>query len=146
MQYNRTQKAPLHYIFYAIVLVMLPILWAVKDEPGAVIVMSSVIAILLLVSGMFQNLTVRDEGDRLAVRYGPLPVFFKTIRYADITSIEPDRSTFIDGWGIHYVPGRGMIYNLWGFDCVKLQLGNRLIRIGSDDLQNLIDFLRQRTA
>ncbi len=146
MQYNHTQKAPLHYIFYAIVLVMLPILWAVKDEPGAVIVMSSVIAILLLVSGMFQNLTVRDEGDRLAVRYGPLQVFFKTIRYADITSIEPDRSRFIDGWGIHYVPGRGMMYNLWGFDCVKLQLGNRLIRIGSDDVQNLVDFLRERTA
>ena len=63
---------------------------------------SAVMAILLAVSGMFRTLTVRDEGDLLAVRYGPLPMFSKTIRYSEIESIEPDRTKVVDGWGIHW--------------------------------------------
>ena len=146
MQYNHTQKAPLHYILYGVVIAMLPLLWTLADEPGATITISAVMAILLAFSGMFQTLTVRDEGNHLAIRYGPLPVFFKNVRYAEIKSVEPDRTKFIDGWGIHWVPGRGTTYNLWGFDCVKLEVGNRVIRIGSDDVENLVEFLRARLA
>ena len=57
---------------------------------------------------------------RLALRFGPLPVLRKTFRYADITGVEIGRTSVIDGWGIHYMPGRGWTYNLWGFNCVKL--------------------------
>jgi hypothetical protein len=146
MQYDHTQKAPLHYILYGVVVAMLPLLWAVGDEPGAVITVSAVMATLLVVSGMFRTLTVRDEGYHLAVRYGPLPVFAKIIRYSEIKSVEADRTKVIDGWGIHWVPGRGTTYNLWGFDCVKLEVGNRVIRIGSDDVENLVEFLRERLA
>jgi len=146
MQYNHTQKAPLHYIFYGVAVAMLPLLWALADEPGAVVTLWVVMASLLLVAGMFHTLTVRDEGDHLAIRYGPLPVFFKNIRYSDIKSVEPDRTKFIDGWGIHWVPGRGTTYNLWGFACVKLRVGNRVIRVGSDDVENLVEFLRGRVA
>ncbi len=146
MQYNHTQKAPLHYILYGAAVAMLPMFWVCEDDPGALIAISAAMATLLLVAGMFQTLTVRDEGDHMAVRYGPLPVFFKNIRYLDIKSVEPDRTKFIDGWGIHWVPGRGTTYNLWGFDCVKLQVGNRVIRIGSDDVENLVEFLRGRMA
>ena len=47
--------------------------------------------------------------------YGPLPVFSESIRYSDITLVEYDRSGVIDGWGIHWVPGRRTTRNLWGF-------------------------------
>ena len=39
-----------------------------------------------------------------------------------------------------------MTYNLWGFDCVKLEVRNRVIRIGSDDVENLVEFLRGKIA
>ena len=55
----------------------------------------------------FRCLRVVDEGDVLTVRYGTLPVFYKHFRYADIVGAEQDRSSFIDGWGIHWVPWRG---------------------------------------
>ena len=42
---------------------------------------------------------VQDEGDELAVRYGPIPMFAKTIPYAQITAVEPGRTNLIDGWG-----------------------------------------------
>ncbi len=80
----------------------------------------------------------------MALRYGPLPVLRKRIRYADITSVEPGRTSIIDGWGIHYIPGLGWTYNLWGFGCAKLTLGRKVIRVGSDDTENLVVFLRTK--
>ncbi len=37
-------------------------------------------------------------------------------------AVSAARSNWLDGWGIHYFPGRGIIYNLWGFDCVRVQI------------------------
>jgi hypothetical protein len=108
------------------------------------IVLIVVGATVLVAALAFGHLTIRDEPEHLALRYGPLPLFRKRIPYEAITSVEPDRSSLIDGWGIHFVPWRGWIYNLWGFDCVKIQLGRRTIRVGSDDVDNLVDFLRHR--
>jgi hypothetical protein len=39
-----------------------------------------------------------------------------------------------------------MTYNLWGFDCVKLTLGQKIVRVGTDDAENLAKFLRERTG
>ena len=100
----------------------------------------------VLLALMFRSLTIRDEGEWLALRYGPLPVFRKRIRYAEITSVEPGRISIIDGWGIHYILGRGWTYNLWGFGCVKLTLGRKIIRVGTNDVDNLARFLRNKLA
>ena len=50
----------------------------------------------------------------------------------------------LEGWGIHWTPGRGWTYNIWGYDCVKLSLDRGTIRVGSDDVENLVSFLRER--
>ena len=93
---------------------------------------------------MFGSLTISDEGDCLALRFGPLPLLRKTIRYADITGVAIGRTSVVDGWGIHYFPGRGWTYNLWGFACVKLKLGRKIIRVGTDDAEGLAEFLKQK--
>jgi hypothetical protein len=90
---------------------------------------------------MFRSLTICDEGEWLALRDGPLPVFRKRICYSDITSVEPGRISLVDGWGIHDIPGRGWTYNLWGFGGVKLTLGRKVIRVGTDDVDRLVAFL-----
>ena len=95
----------------------------------------AIAAIFALCGLMFGSLTISDEGEWLALRFGPLPVLRKTIRYADITGVEVGRTTIIDGWGIHYMPGRGWTYNIWGFGCVKLTLGRKIIRVGTDDAE-----------
>ncbi len=142
--YEHTQRGPLFLILLAAVVGVLAIAWILRAEPGAVVAMLILAGILLLVCLMFKYLTVRDEGDRLAVRYGPLPVFRRRIPYAEIASADPDRTSWIDGWGIHWVPGRGYTYNLWGFGCVRLVVRDRVIRIGTDDVENLVAFLRNR--
>jgi hypothetical protein len=100
--------------------------------------------VIALVAFCFGTLTVRDVGEKLVVRFGPIPLFGKSIRYADLRHVEAARSTFWDGWGIHYCPGRGWIWNLWGFDCVRIQLQKRTIRIGTDDVAGLVEFLKTK--
>ncbi len=89
-------------------------------------------------------MTIRDEGEYLALRFGPLPFLRKRIRYADITGVEIGRTSILDGWGIHFMPGRGWTYNVWGFACVKLTLARKIIRVGTDDAEGLAKFLREK--
>ena len=89
-------------------------------------------------------LTIRDEDEFLALRFGPLPILRKKIRYADITSIEVGRTSILDGWGIHYVPFRGWTYNIWGFTCVRLTLGRKTVRVGTDDAEELAKMISEK--
>jgi hypothetical protein len=146
MSYDHTQKAPLHLILYPIIVVSLVLAWIGRDQAAIVLSTLGVAVTLVLVALMFKQLTVRDEGHRLAIRYGPLPVFRKLIPYSDISSVEPGRSSVVDGWGIHWIPGRGFTYNLWGFSCAILTVKGRIVRVGSDDVENLVAFLREKVG
>jgi hypothetical protein len=144
VSYEHTQHGRWHVIFFAVAIVMLAGAWLARAEP-AVAVLSLVIAAILVVTGlMIGSLCVRDEGEWLALRYGPLPILRKRIRYDNITAVEPGQTELIDGWGIHYILCRGWTYNLWGFGCVKLTLGTKVIRVGTDDVENLTNLLRQK--
>ncbi len=37
----------------------------------------------------------------------------------------------------------GWVWNLWGRDCVVLQLRKSILRVGTDDAENLTAFLNQ---
>jgi hypothetical protein len=146
MDYSHTQRAPLGTILSTVGVAILAVALFVRDAPGVPYILGAAAAIMVLAGLMFGHLTVRDEGDHLAVRFGPLPVFRTQIAYAKMTSAEPDRTSIIDGWGIHYVPWRGATYNLWGFGCVKITLGSRVIRVGTDDVEGLTDFLQRKVS
>ena len=146
MNYEHTQRGWLQHILFAVAMVMLLGAWLARSESAVMFFVLAVAVVFELVGLMFGSLTVRDEGEWLALRYGPLPVFRKRIRYADITAVEPGHTAIIDGWGIHYIIGRGWTYNLWGFGCVKLTLGRKVIRVGSDDVDNLTEFLRRKCS
>ena len=146
MGYEHRQRGGLHYVLLGAVAVMLAGAWLGREQTLAVWILLATSGLLLLLSLMFATLTVRDEGQWLALGYGPLPGFRKRIRYADITAMEPSRSSIIDGWGIHCLPGRGWTYNLWGFDCVKLTVARQTVRVGTDDVEGLLLFLRGKLA
>ena len=144
MGYSHVQRGKLHYVLYASGAMTFGIAWLIHGDPGApwaVWLVAGVGLLCLLLSACFMTLTVEDGGDRLAIRYGPVSLFAKSFPYDKIESAEPDRSSWIDGWGIHYVPGRGWTYNLWGFDCVRLTVDGRTVRIGTDDPEGLTQFL-----
>ena len=112
-----------------------------EEEPLARALLALLTMFFALLGWSFTWLRIEDEGQRLLVRYGPLPFFWTRIEYGEIDSVAPAKSTWIDGWGIHWAPGRGWTYNLWGFDCVELRLGKQTLRLGTDDAERLAVFL-----
>jgi hypothetical protein len=73
-------------------------------------------------------------------------LFRRTVRYADIESVEVGRTLILEGWGIHYSIRGGWVWNLWGRDCVVVHLKKGMLRIGTDDAENLAGFLRSKVS
>ena len=144
--YDHVQRGPL----YVLILIPSLIAFAVAsptDDPQIRTLLFAVGVITLFLAACFANLRVRDGGDALEVVYGPLPLFKKRFRYDEMLSAEAARSDFLDGWGIHWIVGRGWIYNLWGYDCVAVQRADgKRLRVGTDDPKGLTSFLVQRIA
>jgi len=146
-RYEHTQSGPLYLILLGVGAVMLAsAVPAWRANHHAIVIPIAVASLVFFLATCFVHLVVRDEGDHLGVWFGPVRLFGRRIAFSEITAVEPSRSDLIDGWGIHLIPGRGIIYNLWGFDCVKLKLGKRTVRIGTDDVNGLVEFLRFRTG
>ena len=100
----------------------------------------------LVQAASFHHLTVEDEIDRLRIRFGPLPLFQRTILYENMLSVEVDRTTILEGWGIHLSPRGGWVWNLWGRDCIVLKLKKGTLRVGTDDVENLAAFVKSRIS
>ncbi len=146
MIYNHTQHGYWHYILFAFTAATLVGTWLASSVPPVAVILLVTAAIFAVCGLVFGSLTISDEGEWLVLHFGPLPLIRKTIRYADITGVEVGRTKIIDGWGIHYFPGRGWTYNIWGFGCVKLTLGRKIIRVGTNDARNLAKFLCEKTG
>lgn len=144
MNYEHTQRSPLGWILLACGIFVFVFGWTHSEQILFKIISVVITLIIIMLSQCFGTLTVRDEGERLAVRFGPLPIFRTRIPYSEMIDIQPDRSNILDGWGIHYTPGKGTIYNVWGLDCVKIQKKEKFIRIGTDDKDALVHFLKTR--
>ena len=143
--YSHTQKAPLCLIFYGSALAFAGIAWTVRDTPG-VYTAGGVGLLMILLGPTFHHLTVADQGDTLAIRFGPIPLLRRTVKYSDILRVEVGRTLIIEGWGIHYSLRGGWVWNVWGRDCVVVHFKNGgTLRIGTDDAHNLAEFLRNRT-
>jgi len=144
MEYSHTQRGFLSLILLLSAGGVLAMLLVPDLDRIAVTVVLVVAVVLDLCAISFHSMTVQDGGHELVIRFGPVPLFSKRIEYAKIKSVEPGRTNFLDGWGIHYMPGRGWTYNLWGFDCVKLDVDGRTVRVGTDDVDGLVAFLKRK--
>ncbi len=138
--YSHTQKAPLCLILYGFALACVALAWFVGDTPG-IFIAGGVGLLIALLAPAFHHLAVVDQGDVLAIRFGPVPLFRRTVRYADIEKVEVGRTLILEGWGIHYSIRGGWVWNLWGRACVVVHFRNGVLRIGTDDSENLARFL-----
>ncbi|MDS4029219.1 MAG: hypothetical protein RKO66_03965 [Candidatus Contendobacter sp.] len=106
--------------------------------PSALTVLGPVLmGVFLMLFGM---LTVEIDESHLRFRFG-IGLIRKRIPLAEIVEARPVRTTWADGWGIHYT-ARGWLYNVSGWDAVEITLasGQRL-RLGTDEPQRLTQAL-----
>lgn len=142
--YRHTQRAPLCLLLYGLALAFMVLPWIVRDEPVIRYLFPPIGLLMLVLAASFHHLTVADQGDRLAIQFGPLPLFRRTVRYQDIVSVAVGRTMFLDGWGIHVSLRGGWVWNLWGRDCVVLRLRHGTLRVGTDDAESLARFVATR--
>lgn len=130
-------------MLYVLAAFMFVFAWQIRTDVAPSIVVMVVGLIMLILALSFQTLSVSDDnGEQLDVRYGPLNLFGTKINYRDMTDVQQGQTSLIDGWGIHFIPFRGWTINLWGFECAKIWRGDKVIRIGTDDSENLVQFLQ----
>lgn len=145
--YRHTQNGPWSLLLYLVGVLMLGLGWLLREVPVVPGVLPLAGTIMLLFGASFQQLTVSDRGDRLAVRFGPLPLFGTSVRYEDIDKAEVGQTMILDGWGIHMSLRGGWVWNIWGWDCLVVQQKNgRVLRIGTDDAENLARFVQSKIA
>jgi hypothetical protein len=96
--------------------------------------------VLVLLTYLFYALTVVGTGETIQVRFG-IGLIRKTFHIRDIHTVEPFRTSFWHGWGIHYSPD-GTVFNISGFDAIRLTMadGKRYI-IGTDDRDRLMRYI-----
>ena len=142
--YKHTQRAPLCLLLYPIGVALLG--WVSSTEPAIQWMFSVAGLLFLILATSFHSLTVEDKGDRLSVSFGPTPLFRRTVLYTDIVSVDTGRTTLLDGWGIHMSLRGGWVWNLWGRDCVVLDLREGVLRVGTDDAERLSDYVKTRLS
>ncbi len=142
--YRHVQHSPLYLLSYAVATAMLAGAWFARGTPAVPIILSASGALVLLLAVSFHYLSVADAGDRLVVAFGPLPLFRTAIPYDDIRAVEMGRTLFLDGWGIHLSVRGGWVWNIWGRDCVVIHRRRGVIRICTDDAENLAAFLEAK--
>lgn len=138
--YSHTQNAPLCLILYGSALLCFVLAWIIGYALD-IFILGGVGLLIAVLGPVFHHLTVEDQGERLAIRFGPIPLFRRTVQYADIEKVEVGRTLLLDGWGIHWSIRGGWVWNLWGRDCVVVRLKKGVLRIGTDDAENLARFL-----
>jgi hypothetical protein len=144
--YRHTQKGPWHFLLHGFAALLLTVGIFNQNEPVAAFVLPLSGVLMFILGTSFHHLTVADEGRQLAIHFGPLPLFRRRIWYDDIREVERGRTTFLDGWGIHMSLRGGWVWNIWGYDCVVFRLNQSTLRLGTDDPDNLVRFVRSRIA
>jgi len=108
---------------------------------AALLVCSSVGALLLVCLVLFSSLTVEVTREHVVVRFGPGPIR-RTIALADLVDARPVRNRWWYGWGIRLTP-HGWMFNVSGLDAVEVVFrdGHRF-RIGTDEPKRLAAAIR----
>lgn len=143
--YRHTQHGPMWWLLALFAVAALAgAQWLPDRELAWVFAAAAVVFVLL--AATVARLTVQDGGDSLLVRFGPLRLWGTRVPYDGVVAVARARSKLIDGWGVHWLPGRGWTYNLSGRDCVEVRTRTRRLRIGTDDAEGLLGFLVERTG
>lgn len=141
--YDRVQKGWIWIVLPVLALVVLGMGFVVPERVGSAVLFSTA-ALMFVLAASMAWLRVRDDGDRLSISYGPLPLIRRQIDYARITGVERVKPPALLGVGIRWAPGFGWTWNVDTGDLVRLQLGERAFHVGAADPDALVEAVSKR--
>ncbi|MBI4811652.1 MAG: hypothetical protein HY800_09490 [Ignavibacteriales bacterium] len=136
MKYHHTQYGIVIIAAVGIVIAAILVRFLINESINPV---EAGVAILLLITlFLFASLTVEISHGRVVCRFGP-GLIRKEIKLSDVTDARPVKNSWIAGWGIRWMPGRYMLWNVSGFQAVELTLTNgKRFRIGTNEPNSLV--------
>ena len=124
----------------ALVFLVVKILVTAQGDPIDARWINGFIGLMAVLMALFGSLTVEVDTEGLRIRFGPGPVR-KRWDIADIVAAEAMRTRVWYGWGIRLTPV-GWLYNVSGFDAVRISLANGKSNIiGTDEPEELLKAL-----
>jgi hypothetical protein len=99
--------------------------------------------VLLAISvWIFRSLTIEISETELVWYFGP-GLWRKRVALSEVASAEVIRTSFFNGWGIHYT-SRGWLYNVSGYGAVAITLRNgKRFCLGTDEPEVLARELKR---
>lgn len=114
--------------------------WNHPDYRGSLV---SLCVLMVIGAFLFASLSISVTADTLHWRFGP-GLIRKQLPLNEIASAEMTRSTWLEGWGIHYTR-RGWLYNVSGRDAILItQKSGKSFLLGTDDVVGLWEALQHR--
>lgn len=144
--YSHTQRSPLCGILYLVAVQLAVTSVLTRMIPWMWPMMGVLSGMMFLFATAFHHLRVTLDASGIEIAFGPTPLFRKRVEYSEIVRAEVSRTTILDGWGIHYSLSGAWVWNLWGFQCVRLQLTRGALCIGTDDPANLALAIQEQIA
>ncbi len=100
---------------------------------------AAVLAVSLL---LFYSLTVQVKDGILSCGFG-LGLIRRKIPLADIMAVRSVRNPWYAGWGIRWLPGEYLLWNVSGTQAVEIDLKNGTrFRIGTDQPEALVEAIQ----
>lgn len=137
-RYSNTQRGILRPLLAGMGILFLILAYFLRIE--------FMLAALLLygLSFVFGQLKVEERGESLLVRFGPVPLISRSIRYADIVSAELYQGGLLkDGLGT-LPTSKGWSWNVGGTNRVRLVLKRGSFIIGTDDDEGLLEHINSK--
>lgn len=92
---------------------------------------------------LFWSLTITVTDTHLGHAFN-LDFWKRSYPFTDIESVSKVQNSWLYGYGMRYI-GSGWLYNVSGTDAILIQFKDgKLIRIGTDDQENLYTILSQQ--
>lgn len=139
--YRHEQKSPLHLILHGTSVFLFVLAWSIRENYTFSLTCAVVAFVLMFVALTFSTLTIEGHYDHITLVFGPVPLFRFRVSFSKLRDVQIARTSVLDGFGISWFPFRGLTYKIWGADCVRLKIGRRTIRVGTDDPERLARFL-----
>lgn len=142
--YRRTQAVTALWVVMPATALGLSVALVLSRDPSLAGGLAFVLGTSALTLAVLGHFTVQVGEGRLAWHYGVFGWPRWQVALEDIVQAEAATSTAWEGWGIRKTRS-GMLYNARGLRCVRLQLRDgRTLRLGSDEPERLLAFLRAR--
>ena len=96
--YDHTQRGVLHYLVGAAGMGCLVGALSVGEDATAFVLLIAMSGLFMFLGACFTRLRVRDVGNWLDVRFGPVEVFGTRIPYGEIASVTTGRTPLLCCW------------------------------------------------